>query len=57
MKTEITIFTFLFSLQNASFPAEGADFHPNEAIKGRVTFQLFWFGGKKKKAEMAKLRP
>lgn len=24
-----------------TFPAEGADFHPNEARKGRITFQLF----------------
>lgn len=38
---------------NALFPVKGAVFHPNKAIKGRITFQLFFFFGKKKEPEMA----
>lgn len=33
---------------NAPFPVKGAVFHPNKAIKGRITFHLFFWGGKRK---------
>lgn len=34
---------------NALSPVEGAVFHLNEAIKGRITFQLFFWGKKRQK--------